>query len=49
MFGEYICSDLDREVRGLKYFSKSHLFLAIKLQPDLNIRVILQVASFFKK
>ena len=43
-FYEYIFSVLDREVRG-SILVEANLFLAIKLQPDLIIRAILQVAS----
>ena len=45
---EYICSVRDREVHELKYLVEANLFLAIKLQPDLIIRAILQVASILK-
>ena len=34
---------------GKSIFVEANLFLAIKLQPDLIIRAILQVASIFKK
>ena len=48
MVCEYICSVLDREVRELKYLVEANLFLAIKLQPDLIIRAVLQVASILR-
>ena len=41
---EYICFVLDREVRG-SMLEEANLFLAIKLQSDLIIRSIKQVAS----
>ena len=45
---DYICSVGDREVRG-SISVKANLFLAIKLQPDLIIRAILQVASILRR
>ena len=48
MFGEYICSALDRKVREPRILVEANLFLAITLQPDLSIRAILQVASILK-
>ena len=48
MVCEYICSVVDREVRGLKYLVEANLFPAMKLQPDLIIRAILQVASILR-
>ena len=41
VFGEYICSVLDRKVRGSSILVKANLHLAVKLQPDLIIRAIL--------
>ena len=48
-FCEYSCSVLDRKVRGSSILVVAKLFLAIKLQPDLIIRAILQVASILRK
>ena len=48
MVCEYISSVRDREVRGLKYRSGSQSFLAIKLESDLIIRAILQVALILR-
>ena len=45
MFGEYICSVLDRKVRGSSILVEANYFLAIKLQSDLIIQGILKVAS----
>ena len=45
MFGEYICSVRDRKVRGSSILVEASLFLAIKLNSDLIIRVILYVTS----
>ena len=47
MVCEYICVALDREVRG-SILVEANLFLATKLQPDLIIRAILQVASVLR-
>ena len=47
MVCEYICSFLDREVGG-SILVEANLFLAIKLQPNLIIREILQVTSILK-
>ena len=49
MFGEYICSVLDRKVRGSSILVEADLFLAIRLQPDLIIRAILRVASSLRR
>ena len=48
MFGEYICSALDQKVRGSSILVEANLLLTIKLQPDLIIRAILQVASVLR-
>ena len=45
---EYICFVLDREMRGLNFLVEANLFLAIKSQPNLIIRAILQVASILR-
>ena len=45
VFVEYISFVLDRIVRGSSILVEANLFLAIKLQPDLIIQAILQVAS----
>ena len=44
---EYMFSVLDREVRG-SILVEANLFLAIKLQPDLIIRAMLQVSSILR-
>ena len=52
MVYEYICSVFDRKVRELKYLSGSQSFSSyehIKLQPDLIIRAIQQVASILRR
>ena len=48
MFGEYICSVLDRKVRGSSILVEANLFLDIKLQSDLIILAIVQVASILR-
>ena len=48
MFGEYICSALDRKMHGSSIFVEANLFLAIKLQSDLIIRAILYVDSILR-
>ena len=45
VFVEYISSVLDRIVCGSSILVEANLFLAIKLQPDLIVQAILQVAS----
>ena len=45
---EYICSVFDREAPVKVSWWKPIFFLAIKLQSDLIIRSILQVASILK-
>ena len=48
MFNVYISFVLDRIVRGSSILVEANLFLAIKLQPDLIIRAILQVALILR-
>ena len=47
MVCEYICSVLDRKVRG-SILVEVNFFLAIKLQPNLIIRATLQVVSILR-
>ena len=48
MFGEYIYSILDRKVRDSSILVEANLHPAVKLQPYLIIRAILQVASILR-
>ena len=42
------CSVLNQKVRGSSIVVEANLHLAVKLQPDLNIRAILYVASILR-
>ena len=48
MFRKYICSILNRKVRGSSILVEANLSLANKLQSDLIIRAILYVASVLR-
>ena len=49
VFCRYICSVFVRKVRGSSILVEANLHLAVKLQPDLIIRAIQNVASILKE
>ena len=49
MLCESICSVRDREVHDSSILVETNLHLAVKLQPDLIIQAIPQVATILRK